>query len=50
MMGIEKTDVIDREIKLCGYFAIITSEKMTAAEALVLYKSAGCCCRHESEI
>ena len=42
MMGIEKTDVIDREIKLCGYFAIITSEKMTAAEALVLYKSRDC--------
>ena len=42
MMGIEKTDVIDREIKLCGYFAIITSEKMTAAEALILYKSRDC--------
>ena len=39
MSGIEKTDVIDREIKLCGYFVIITSEKMTAEEALVLYKS-----------
>ena len=39
MFGKEKTEVIDREIKLCGYFAIITSEKMNAAEALVLYKS-----------
>jgi transposase len=39
MMGIEKTDVIDQEIRLCGYFAIITSEEMTAAEALTLYKS-----------
>ena len=39
MMGIEKTDVIDQEIRLCGYFAIITSEKMTASEALILYKS-----------
>ncbi len=25
----EKTDVIDREIRLCGYFVIITSKKMT---------------------
>jgi transposase len=35
----EKTDVVNREISLCGYFVIITSEKMTAEEALVLYKS-----------
>lgn len=35
----ELTDVINREIQLCGYFVIITSEKMTAAEALDLYKS-----------
>ena len=42
MMGIEKTDVIDQEIRLCGYFAIITSEKMTASEALILYKSRDC--------
>ncbi len=35
----EKQDVIDGEIKLCGYFIIITSEKMTAEEALDLYKS-----------
>ncbi len=39
MSGAEKTDVINREIKLCGYFAIVTSEKMTAKEALILYKS-----------
>lgn len=39
MSGIEKTDVINKAIKLCGYFVIITSEKMTAAEALLLYKS-----------
>jgi transposase len=31
--------VIDEEIRLCGYFVIITSEKMTAEEALDLYKS-----------
>lgn len=35
----EKQDVISRAIKLCGYFCIITSSKMTAAEALDLYKS-----------
>lgn len=39
MSGIEKTSVINREIKLCGYFAIVTSEKMSAADALNLYKS-----------
>lgn len=39
MAGAEKTDVINREIKLCGYFVIITSEKMTAEAALTLYKS-----------
>ncbi len=31
--------MIDSEIALCGYFIIITSEKMTADEALDLYKS-----------
>ena len=35
----EKTEVINEEIRLCGYFAIITSEEMTAKEALILYKS-----------
>ena len=39
MSGIEKADVINREIQLCGYFVIVTSAKMTAEEALVLYKS-----------
>ena len=39
MYGIELTGVINRAIKLCGYFAIVTSEKMTAEEALILYKS-----------
>lgn len=39
MSGRERTDVINREIQLCGYFAIVTSEKMTAEEALTLYKS-----------
>ena len=35
----ERYDVIDQEIRLCGYFCIITSDKMTAEEALTLYKS-----------
>ena len=39
MFARERQNVIDREIKLCGYFIIITSEKMTAEEALELYKS-----------
>ena len=39
MSGIEKTETINRAIRLCGYFAIVTSEKMTAEEALILYKS-----------
>ena len=44
MYGIEKSDIINREIRLCGYFAIVTSAKMSAEEALILYKS-----RDESE-
>ena len=39
MMARERNDVIDREMKLCGYFVIISSEKMTAQDALLLYKS-----------
>ena len=39
MFGRERDDVIDHEIRLCGYFVIITSKKMTAKEALTLYKS-----------
>lgn len=38
MYGRELHDVINEEIRLCGYFVIITSEKMTAAQALELYK------------
>ena len=40
----EKSEVIEEEIHLCGYFCIITSKKMSAKEALELYKS-----RDESE-
>ena len=35
----ERADVIERERDLGGYFTIVTSEKMTAKEALELYKS-----------
>ena len=35
----EKTAVINEEMKFCGYYCLITSEKMTAKEALLLYKS-----------
>ena len=34
----ERSDVVERELQLCGYFCIITSEKMTASQALVQYK------------
>ncbi len=39
MTGVERNEVINREIQLCGYFVIVTSEKMTAEEAITLYKS-----------
>lgn len=35
----EKKEAISTAIKLCGYFCIITSGKMKAAEALELYRS-----------
>ncbi|HWT76835.1 MAG TPA: transposase [Mobilitalea sp.] len=39
LFSTEKVRVIEKEIDLCGYFVIITSEKMTAKEAINLYKS-----------
>lgn len=36
--AIEKSSVIEEELKMCGYFCIITSENMKAEEALELYK------------
>ena len=39
MYGIPREAVIEESLGLCGYFVIITSEKMTASEALLLYKS-----------
>lgn len=35
----EKKETIIKEKRLCGYFVIVTSERMTAKEALELYKS-----------
>lgn len=34
----EKAHIIELELNLCGYFVIVTSEKMTAKEALEIYK------------
>ena len=41
---LQKNSVIQKEKEMCGYFAIVTSKKMTAKEAIYLYKS-----RDESE-
>ena len=35
----ENTKAISEELKLCGYFSIVTSENMKAKEAIALYKS-----------
>jgi transposase len=37
--SIGTSEAIEREIALCGYFVIVTSQKMTAEGALSLYKS-----------
>lgn len=34
----ERKDLVRRTLDLCGYFAIVTSEEMTAMQALVHYK------------
>ena len=39
MALVPKEAVIEDSLNHCGYFVIITSEKMTAREALILYKS-----------
>ena len=38
LYGKERSDVITRELRLCGYFCIVTSENMTASAALIQYK------------
>ena len=42
----EKEDVICRELALCGYFCIVTSEKMTAEQALIHYITSAIKCAH----
>jgi len=42
--ALEKRDAIEKELQLCGYFCIITSQQMDAKDALRIYKS-----RDESE-
>ena len=37
--GVPREEVIEEELKLMGYFCIVTSEKMDAKDALLLYKS-----------
>ncbi len=39
LMPEENTVAIEKELNLCGYFVIVKSEKMTAEEALHIYKS-----------
>ena len=39
LMGTEKKDAIEEDISYCGYFTLVTSDKMTAKEAIMLYKS-----------
>lgn len=39
LMPEENTAATERELDLCGYFVIVTSDKMTAKEALHIYKS-----------
>ena len=39
MAARERKDVVQRELRLCGYFVIVTSKKMTAAEAIDVYYS-----------
>ncbi len=34
----KKTEVIEEQLELCGYFCIVTSQEMSAEQALVLYK------------
>jgi transposase len=34
----EKKEVVSQDLRLCGYYVIVTSDEMTAADALTLYK------------
>ena len=35
----ERKDIVEKSLSYCGYFCIVTSEKMSAKEALEIYKS-----------
>jgi hypothetical protein len=39
LMYEEKKEVMERQLNTCGYFCILTSEKMSAKDALEIYKS-----------
>ncbi len=39
LYGKVRNDAVGRELDLCGYFVIVTSEKMSAAEAISIYKA-----------
>lgn len=39
VMYTENSEAIDRAYSLCGYFCLVSSEKISASEACVLYKS-----------
>ena len=39
LMHEERKDVVERELGYCGYFCIVTSENMSAGDALEIYKS-----------
>lgn len=34
----ERDEVVEKELRLCGYFCIVTSEEMKASQALIQYK------------
>lgn len=36
---VENKDFIEKQLKRCGYFCIVTSDEMTASEALIKYRS-----------
>lgn len=39
LMYREKSDVVEKELRHCGYFTIVTSAEMDAEKAIAIYKS-----------
>jgi len=39
LLATEKSEVIEQEMALCGYYVLVTSSNMQAKDALILYKS-----------